>query len=36
MKLGWTVVRVPAWRAYLHPEKVADQVLAAAALDVHR
>jgi hypothetical protein len=36
MELGWTVVRVPAWLAYLHPEEVADQVLAAAIVDVRR
>ena len=35
-ELGWTVVRVPAWRAYLDPEEVADQVLAAAVVEVHR
>jgi AAA domain len=36
MELGWTVVRVPAWRAYLDPEEVADQVLAAAVVAVRR
>jgi hypothetical protein len=36
MELGWTVVRVPAWRAYLHSEEVADQVLAAAVVNVRR
>jgi hypothetical protein len=36
MELGWTVVRVPAWRAYLDPEEVADQVLAAAVVNVRR
>jgi hypothetical protein len=35
-ELGWTVVRVPAWRAYLDPEEVADQVLAAAVANVRR
>ncbi len=28
--LGWTVIRVPAWQAYLDPGSVADEVLAAA------
>jgi hypothetical protein len=36
MELGWMVVRVPAWRAYLDPEDVADQVLAAAVVEAHR
>jgi hypothetical protein len=36
MELGWTVVRVPAWRAYLDPEEIADQVLAAAVVNVRR
>jgi hypothetical protein len=29
-ELGWTVVRIPAWRAYLEPGRVAAQVLDAA------
>jgi hypothetical protein len=28
--LGWTVIRVSAWQAYLDPSGVADEVLAAA------
>jgi AAA domain len=28
--LGWTVMRIPAWRAYLDPSGVADEVLKAA------
>lgn len=28
--LGWTVIRVPAWQAYLNPSGVADEVLATA------
>jgi hypothetical protein len=29
-ELGWTVIRIPAWRAALEPRGVADAVLAAA------
>jgi very-short-patch-repair endonuclease len=29
-ELGWTVIRVSAWQAYLDPSGVADEVLAAA------
>jgi hypothetical protein len=29
-ELGWTVIRVPAWQAYLDPSGVADEVLATA------
>lgn len=29
-RLGWTVIRVSAWQAYLDPSSVADEVLATA------